>query len=205
MSAVSVDVIPLRMDDLRLTSAAYRREIPPYTGELALPGVLLAAGERIGDAARRALTKIGVAADDVTGVGQVVVFDEPHRDPRGPTLSVVCWAAISDAGSSEGTWFDIHDAPTLAFDHNAILAASIPQIAQRLWRDDDLTRALTGERFAASRAVALTEALTGKAPDRGNLNRQLKAHPSLRATTERVVARGTGRPGTVWEWITPAP
>ena len=65
--------------------------------------MLLGDGERLRDAAVRALTgKLGVAAPTSRGVGQVVTFDEPNRDPRGPTLSVAMWATVTGAGAA--TW-----------------------------------------------------------------------------------------------------
>ena len=65
---------------------------------------------------------------------------------------------------------------------------------------DAATRALTGQRFPTADAVDITASLTGRAPDRGNLNRTLRGVPGLHRTDERVAARSTGRPAVVWEW-----
>ena len=86
-SLVSVDVLALRFSraarQLELGVAARARE--PFRDQLALPGVLLGDGERLREAAVRALTgKLGVSEIDIRGVGQVVTFDEPNRDPRDP-------------------------------------------------------------------------------------------------------------------------
>ena len=101
-SLVSVDVLALRFSraarQLELGVAARLWE--PFKDQLALPGVLLGDGERLREAALRALTgKLGVADSDVRGVGQVVTFDEPTRDPRGPTLSVAMWATETRPGA----------------------------------------------------------------------------------------------------------
>jgi ADP-ribose pyrophosphatase YjhB (NUDIX family) len=84
-SLVSVDVLAVRMADAEVRFATIERAADPYAGWDALPGVLLLEGERLAEAGRRALvSKAGLAP---TAIGQLVVFDEPNRDPRGATLS----------------------------------------------------------------------------------------------------------------------
>jgi len=201
-SLVSVDVLALWFDrrfrETLLGVAS--RSWEPFQGQLALPGVLLGRGERLQAAAVRALTgKLGTDSADVNGVGQIVTFDEPNRDPRGPTLSVAMWAVV-DAATDLATWVGLDEIPALAFDHNRIAADCRSLLAQQLWRDLTFSRALTGRRFPTADAVDITGSLTGHPPDRGNLNRTLKAIPGLNRTEERVAARATGRPAAVWEW-----
>ncbi len=90
--------------------------------------------------------------------------------------------------------------PDLAFDHRRIVDDCRTILAGELWRDPALSRALTGQRFPTADAVDITASLTGRAPDRGNLNRTLRGVPGLHRTDERVAARSTGRPAVVWEW-----
>lgn len=203
-SNVSVDALTLRFDRAarQVQLALVRRDADPCVGHLALPGVTLWEGKRLAEAAERAVrSKLGLG---VRGQGQLTVFDEPHRDPRGATLSVVCWA-VADDGEATGPveWHSFDDVPPLAFDHHQMVDAGRPLLADRLWRNKALTRALTGPEFLVSAAVALTESLTGVAPDRGNLNRRLSGIPGLQVSDRKVVA-GRGRPGTLWEWIDPA-
>ena len=98
-SSVSVDVVALRFGNPEPGSLRYGvapRRWEPYTGQTALPGILLGAGERLETAARRAVTtKLGIPDDAILAVGQLEVFDEPSRDPRGPTLSIAMWAVIT--------------------------------------------------------------------------------------------------------------
>lgn len=195
-SHVSVDVINLRYNSeaKQVELAVSERKTEPYLGRLALPGILLWEGERLADAARRAVHhKLGI--DDVKALGQLTVFDEPTRDPRGFTLSIAMWA-VSD-GDAE--WFTFDDVPPLAFDHNAIVENCRPLLVDRLWRDLAFTKALTGPSFPVSAAVAMTHSLTGTPPDRGNLNRRLASIKGLGVSHKRVVL-GRGRPGTLWEW-----
>ncbi|MDV6285969.1 NUDIX domain-containing protein [Rhodococcus jostii] len=211
-SSVSVDVVALRFGNPEPGSLRYGvapRRWEPHTGQTALPGVLLGAGERLEMAARRAVTtKLGIPDDAILAVGQLEVFDEPSRDPRGPTLSIAMWAVLTadnittdPAAATQWRGFDEHG--TLAFDHDRIVAAGRRILATSLlWRDATFTRALLGTEFPATHAVTVTTALTGSRPDQGNLNRTLKAIPGLERTDERVRVQATGRPAVVWRWTT---
>ncbi len=199
-SNVSVDALTLRYnaDARRVEFAVSRRVGEPYAGELALPGVTLWEGERLADAAVRAVrSKLGLG---VRGQGQLTVFDEPHRDPRGATLSVVLWAVAEPGEAADSVeWHTFDDVPHLAFDHNQMVAVGRPLLIDRLWRNEAFTRALTGPEFPVSTAVSLTWSLVGAPPDRGNLNRRLSGIPGLRVSSRKVVL-GRGRPGSLWEW-----
>jgi 8-oxo-dGTP diphosphatase len=206
-SAVSIDVLALRFwpDDDTVKIGIAHRERAPYRGRLALPGVLLRRGARLADDARRAVTaKLAVPAAAVRAVGQLLTFDEPNRDPRGPTLSIAMWAVIGEhTGETAALWVPLHAAPALAFDHNRIVEECRGLLAAKLWTDLAFTRALIGERFPATRAVELTAALRGEQPDPGNLNRTMAGLPALHRTEERVRVRSTGRPAVVWAFDSP--
>ncbi|MDR7171803.1 ADP-ribose pyrophosphatase YjhB (NUDIX family) [Nocardia kruczakiae] len=222
-SAVSLDVVALRFgaDDTTVTFGVAPRQWDPFAGELALPGVLLGRGERLATAARRAIhSKLGVPDDAILAVGQLVTFDEPNRDPRGPTLSIAMWAVLGDAAASPGSsngetggaaslldvrWVSFDDVPPLAFDHTMIVEVARERLADMLWKDLTFTRALIGEHFPATRAVALATALSGARPDPGNLNRTLAAIPGLTRTGERMRTKATGRPAAVWSFTDSAP
>nr|WP_198428106.1 NUDIX hydrolase [Nocardia bovistercoris] len=186
-------------DDPGLTLGVAARAHPPFEGELALPGVLLARGERLALAARRAVhTKLGVPEAAIGAVGQLVTFDEPARDPRGPTLSIAMWAVVGPHEPNATRWVSFDEVPPLAFDHTRIVGAARGHLSRLLWKDLPFTRALTGEEFPATRAVELSTALHGARPDPANLNRTLATIPGLERTAERRRTKATGRPAAVW-------
>ncbi|MFI6866391.1 NUDIX hydrolase [Nocardia sp. NPDC050406] len=200
-SAVSLDVVALRYgrDDPTVTLGIAARAWEPFAGELALPGVLLGRGERLDAAARRAVhTKLGVPEAAIAAVGQLATFDEPTRDPRGPTLSIAMWAVVTEHDTDHATWVPFDKVPTLAFDHNRIVETARGLLAGMLWKNLRFTRPLVGEEFPATRAVELTTALEGARPDPGNLNRTLATLPGLTRTGERMRVKATGRPAAVW-------
>lgn len=196
---MSVDVLTLRYNhvDRQVEIAVARRRTEPYLGQLALPGVVLLEGERLADAADRAVRdKLGLP---LRAKGQLTVFDEPHRDPRGATLSVAMWGVAEDGDSDAAHWYALDEVPPLGFDHSSIVRVCRPLLTERLWRDVAFSRAITGPSFPVSAAVAITRSFIGAPPDRGNLNRRLASVKGL-GVSHRKVMLGRGRPGTLWEW-----
>ncbi|KMV15901.1 hypothetical protein ACT17_22595 [Mycolicibacterium conceptionense] len=202
MTAVSVDAVVLRGTSDGTQVLLHRRTTDPFRGDWALPGVLLRSGERITDAAVRAAGKAFAQPGDVSGAGQLIVFDEPNRDPRGPTLSIATWVTVNPtfepADQATAHWADWDQLPALAFDHGRILTDVRPILAGKLWTDLAFTRALTGPVFGSRTALKITESLTGAEVDRGNLNREIKR--VAERAEESVRSSWTGRPSTVWRW-----
>lgn len=202
MTAVSVDAVVLRGTSDGTQVLLHRRTADPFRGDWALPGVLLRSGERITDAAVRAAGKALAQPGDVSGAGQLIVFDEPNRDPRGPTLSIATWVTVNPtfepADLTAAYWTDWDQLPALAFDHDRILADVRPILAGKLWTDLTFTSALTGPVFGSRTALKITESLTGVEVDRGNLNREIKR--VAERAEESVRSSWTGRPSTVWRW-----
>ncbi|HPZ49486.1 MAG TPA: hypothetical protein PLA44_06475, partial [Propionibacteriaceae bacterium] len=101
-SLVSVDVLAVRLADGQVQFATIERSQDPFLGQPALPGVLLLEGERLAHAGQRAL--VGKAGLNSVATGQLVVFDEPSRDPRGATLSAALWSVTPAAEAPLVTW-----------------------------------------------------------------------------------------------------
>lgn len=202
LSIVCVDVVALTYDHTarRVLIGTHTRAAPPYEGRLALPGVVVHSGERLREAAKRALVKIGIR-ETAPALGQLRTFDEPSRDPRGPSLSIAMWASFPDISSLTtefAQWEPIDAMPDLAFDHNQIVDDALTILGDNLWRDTVFTRNLTGPEFTATDAVAITGQITGVAPHRANLNRDLAHIPDLtEAGTAPTVG---GRPPKLWRW-----
>ncbi|MET1072969.1 MAG: NUDIX hydrolase [Umezawaea sp.] len=204
---VSVDVLALRFDPVAraVLLGVAPRALEPFAGDLALPGVLLGRGERLRDATRRAVTgKLGVAEEAMTATGQLATFDEPSRDPRGPTLSIALWATVDPAhlGGGGPTWVPLGSVPSLAFDHDRIVADCRPLLADRLWRDTGFTSGLLGREFTTAQALDVTEALTGDRPYPANLGRTMDRIAGLERTEQHAASLPKGgRPPLVWRWV----
>ncbi|WP_425476239.1 NUDIX hydrolase [Gordonia oleivorans] len=202
LSVVSVDVVALTYDvsARRVLVATHARETEPYRGERALPGVVVRSGERLREAALRAVAKLGIDVPP-SALGQLQTFDEPSRDPRGPSLSIAMWATFWNderIHTPHTLWEPLDHAPALVFDHSTIVTTARRLLAERLWRDLDFTRGLTGAEFTATDAVAITRQLTDAEVHRANLNRDLARIDVL--TEAGVAPTSGGRPPKLWRW-----
>lgn len=164
--------------------------------------MLLGRGERLRDATTRAVTgKLGLAGESVTATGQLATFDEPSRDPRGPTLSIALWATVTRPTGDVAVWSPFDAVPALAFDHDRIVADCRPLLADRLWRDVPFTAGLLGPEFTTAQALDVTESLTGDRPYPANLGRTMDRVPGLERTSQHASALPKGgRPPLVWRF-----
>lgn len=179
LSVVSVDVLCLSYDPAaeQIRLGLVRRDSDPYAGERALPGVTMRAGERLVGAAHRAIAKLTPSLP--LALGQLRTFDEPSRDPRGPSLSIAMWAILPEL--ADGTPLDA--VPPLAFDHSQIVDNCLPMLGKLMLDDLDFTRAILPSPFLTTDARAILRTLTGEDPHMGNLNRALDALPGVVKST----------------------
>jgi 8-oxo-dGTP diphosphatase len=100
------------------------RKNPPHGW--AIPGGFLDAGESAEDAARRELAEETGLEVELTD--QLYTYSDPHRDPRGHTVTIVFVGrarGVPCAGddAARAAAFDETSLPTnLAFDHDRVLA-----------------------------------------------------------------------------------
>jgi 8-oxo-dGTP diphosphatase len=97
----------------------------------ALPGGFVEAGERVLEAALRELAEeTGVVLEPPLEL--LGIYDDPARDPRGPTVSVTYLKrttgelpASGGDDAARAAWFALDALPPLAFDHAAIIADAL--------------------------------------------------------------------------------
>ncbi len=120
MRPVAVDAIVIYGDRL----VFIKRKNEPYKGMLALPGGFVEEDETTEQAViREVREETGLKAEILKLVG---VYSNPHRDPRGPVVSI-CYLlkaagkikASTDA--SEVVLLRPGEVPRLAFDHDAMI------------------------------------------------------------------------------------
>lgn len=125
---VAVDAILLHGGKLVLV----RRANDPFRGRYALPGGFVEFGERLEDAVQREVreeTGLAAQVDRVLGV-----YGDPGRDPRGHTISIAFVLRSIGGKLRAGTdaagvrLMAPEKSPTLAFDHNRILADFLTEI-----------------------------------------------------------------------------
>lgn len=203
---VSIDTVPLILREGQWHVVLGIREFEPYAGQAALPGVLLRPMERLGEAALRALeTKVNIPEGHVLFLMNTGAFDNPDRDPRGPTLSIAHLAVIDPEDEPEGVVYQrLAVTADLPFDHTAIIMAAAKAALDALWVNEMLTRALLGEKFSTADVARLMRDLSAAAsenePDTSNLGRELARNPRLVKAATPAAPVGKGRPAAAWAW-----
>lgn len=130
---LTVDVVLFRaaaaVDEVLLV----RRSNEPFAGRWALPGGFVDEHEKPQHAARRELAEETCVAY-AGPLEQVGAFGDPGRDPRGWTVTIAYRGRL-EAGdgdqargaddAEEAAWHSLEALPSLAFDHDRILAAAV--------------------------------------------------------------------------------
>lgn len=102
-----------------------QRKYTPFQGAWALPGGFVEYGERTEIAVVREVleeTNLKTKIHSLLGV-----YSDPHRDPRGHTITVVYLLdriggdPLAGDDASNVKFFKIHELPSLAFDHELII------------------------------------------------------------------------------------
>ena len=126
-ASVTVDIIVFCMFDKEMSVLLIQRGKEPFREKWALPGGFIEMEETLLETGRRELK-------EETGLENIILhqfksYGDPHRDPRGRTISVVFYgfttpensSVVGGDDASEAAWFPINRLPELAFDHNQIL------------------------------------------------------------------------------------
>ena len=127
--AVTADVVAITKEE-EPKVLLIQRGFEPYQGYWAFPGGFMEMDETTEECAIRELEEeTGLRLDNMVQVG---AYSKVDRDPRGRTITIAYLAVVDvplsviardDAAKAE--WFPINDLPTLAFDHNEIMADAL--------------------------------------------------------------------------------
>ncbi|MGY1601657.1 NUDIX hydrolase [Geodermatophilus sp. SYSU D00815] len=203
--SVAVDTAVLTVGpDGTLDVLLVRRDSAYRTQAEALPGTFLHAGERLSDAAARALDeKVGLRGSFTPR--QLHVFDDLERDDRGWVLSVAHVLVLPFrriAPTLEGRRDDVRLRPAreargLPFDHDAIVRMAVRRV-RALYRDRPDPKGLLPQPFTMRELRRLHAAVAGVPveelkPD--TFRRRME--PQLDGTG-RTTERAVGRPATLY-------
>lgn len=190
--SVAVDVAVLTYLDGALRVLVVERSL----GTLALPGTFLHEGERLVDAAARALE----LKARLPGIRfhQLALFDDPHRDERGWVISMAHTAAIPARELlTEALLVAVHDGQVdqgLAFDHAGMVRLAVEDLRVRYAHrvDPDL---LLGESFTVLELRRLYEVIFGRTLQKDSFRRHVI---DALENTGRLSNPGTGRPAELF-------
>lgn len=176
--ALTVDCVIFGFDEGELKVLLIQRGQPPFKGKWALPGGFVEMRETLDEAARRELAE-ETGLHDVF-LEQLYTFGAVDRDPRERVVSVAYYAlvplgrhtirAASDARSA--AWFCASDLPSLAFDHDQILATAIERLRGKV-RYQPIGFELLPERFTLSQLQHLYEVILERPLDKRNFRKKV--------------------------------
>jgi 8-oxo-dGTP diphosphatase len=178
--AVTTDVVLFTIQDERLEVLLIRRGSEPFKGRWALPGGFVDIDEDLLACAKRELEE----ETGVTGIylEQLYTFGTPDRDPRERVISVTYYAlvprerlTIRAASDAEAvTWFPFQQLPSLAFDHDQIVAMAHERLAAKL-EYSTIALQFMPERFTLTQLQSVYEVVLGQRLDKRNFRRRILA------------------------------
>lgn len=187
--ALTVDCVVFGLDDDELKVMLIQRDLPPFEGKWALPGGFVRIDETLDEAARREL-------EEETGLSKIFLeqlhaFGAVDRDPRERVVSVAYFALVklSDhrvqaaTDARDAAWFGVHDVPSLAFDHDAILQLAAERLRDKL-RREPIGFELLPKKFTLSQLQQLYETVLERALDKRNFRKRVLAMDLLIETDE---------------------
>jgi 8-oxo-dGTP diphosphatase len=188
-----------------------RRTRSPFKGSWALPGGWVGARESLSDAAARTLR-------ETTGLRpsyleQLYTFGRPDRSPAtddGRVISIIYSALVrtdeaAQAEESENVrWFCVDDLPTLAFDHDEVLAYSLWRLRNKI-EYAHVAFFFLGETFSLSQLREVYEAILQRRLDPANFRRRVDAAGTIVPTKDHLTG-GRHRPPRLYKTtFTPDP
>ena len=125
--AVTTDAILISKEKSEFYILLIERANEPYKGQWALPGGFVDMNEELKEACSREL-KEETSVDGIQ-LQEFATFGAVNRDPRGRTISIVFWSLVdsrpytkSGDDAAKVKWFNLNNLPSLAFDHEIIIA-----------------------------------------------------------------------------------
>lgn len=208
--SVAVDVALLTLDDRgELAVVVHERPGTHQHGRWALPGTFLHEGERLRDAALRAMRdKVGVHG---RAPEQLAVFDDPDRDERGRVLSVahVDLVPTTRLAGMTGLLAGVHDGAVvlrgervpLAFDHDAVVRRAVTRV-RATYREQPDPAGLAGDEFTLLELQQVHAAVLGEPLVKDTFRRRMI---DGLAGTGGVRAGTVGKPARLYRRVVPAP
>ena len=206
--AVTVDLVVLTIRDEQLAALTVRRGVPPFQGQLALPGGFVRPGEGLGQAAARELEdETGLPAGSVH-LEQLASYGDPDRDPRMRVVTVAYLALAPrlprpkpGTDAAEASWVPADDLlgrpSALAFDHRRILADGVERARSKL-EYTPLAAAFCPPEFTVAQLRQVYEVVWATTLDPRNFHRKATGTPGFLSPTGAATAGDRGRPAQLY-------
>jgi len=188
--AISVDSVVYGYEAGKVKVMLIKRGIEPHKGSWALPGDLIYPQEELSEGAERIVTEL-------TGVQniymkQLKAFGQVDRHSLGRVVTVGYisliemekFTPVALGWAEEVAWFEIHDIPKLAFDHNKIFCESLEFLRQNLESHTHVGFELLPPKFTLLEYMQLTEYVLNKQLDKANFRKKLLSQSFIEPLSE---------------------
>lgn len=199
---LTVDAVLFQLVDNQLAVLLTKRSDEPFKGDWALPGGYCAEGQTTIEALTAvAKRKVGVDVDaDLSYIEQLYTFDTVARDPRGHAVSVTymgCGRNIQAVtGSQTAEWYPVDHLPTLAYDHESIIAYARDRLSAKLTYTN-AAMGLLEKKFTLTQLQVAYEAVLGRALDKRNFRKKFLSLNLIHETPE-TWREGAHRPAKLY-------
>lgn len=204
---IAVDVVLFSYFEKALNVLLIQRNVVPFIGQYALPGVFLKDGEVADEAALRALkdeTNV-----QINYLEQLYTFTSPNRDPRQRIISISYFGLINqnehtlsdgnkDASMIEWTACEKFNRDGLAFDHKVIYDLALARLRNKV-QYEPIGFDLLPEWFTLTELYDMYRIILQKEFDRRNFTRKVMSYGLIKKT-EHKTGGHVGRKGQLYEF-----
>ncbi|UII24819.1 NUDIX domain-containing protein [Fulvivirga maritima] len=177
IEALSIDTVIFGFEKSKLFVLLVKHGEGKYAGQWALPGGFIKYNESVDDAAYRILTD-QTAVRDIF-LEELKTFGEVNRYPERRVITVAYYALVNkqnfelNAGASvsDVRWFNIHEVPSLLFDHNDILDYGFNHLKHKI-QHEPIGFNLLPRKFTLLQIKELYEAILETELDKSNFRRK---------------------------------
>ena len=174
---VATDCIVFGFDEGDLKLLIFKRRVEPDSGIWSLIGSFVQLDEDVNDAARRVLKEI-TGLDEIF-LEQSKAYGKTDRDPGYRCLSVAHYALIriddydKELVESHGAyWYTLKDLPTLALDHDQMVADALSKLRRKA-RHQPIGFELLPEKFTIPQLQQLYEGIYQRELDPRNFRKKV--------------------------------
>lgn len=175
---ISVDSVIFSYKQGQLKVALVQRKKEPFVGMWAIPGGFMEGNETVEETALREL-KEETGIEDVY-LEQFHVFNQPGRDPRGPTITIALFALIhadnrvlsASDDAAKAKWWPAYHIPSLAFAHDEIYMKALDALRTAL-RTKPLAFELLPKQFTLTHLQDLYEQVFNMKLDKRNFRKKI--------------------------------
>lgn len=205
--AVSVDCVIFGYDEKELRVLLIKSDLEEFRGMWSLLGDLVRPDEDLEMASYRVL-KERTGLENVY-LDQVHTFGAIDRHPSGRVITTAYYSLVNIRDhqlrltDNELHWHSVMDIKEMAFDHKAILDASLANLRKHV-QDEPVVFNLLPEKFSLRELQELYEAILGVALDRRNFRKRISLKDWL-VDLDEMEIDVPHRPGKLYRAKTTAP